>query len=286
MKLTNPSKLKKVMGGIAAALAITTSATALQPAPAEAVIGGVSVNQPGTARIVMGTMACTGTLISPEWVITAKHCIGANDGTVSLGNFRWGESHTVSQVVTHDQADLALIRLSSPTGIAPVPVNPWNIADNTAGQILGWGGVYQFQYFTLKGANVNVNRRVTNVATGADTYDNSSAFLELYVNNARITYGDSGGPLLVGGALAGVASMANESASGPARGLLAWYIPVAEYLPWMSQVTGVNFGMAQGVPAPLIDADQYPPTLQYRLPSSGSSTLDSALNNGLGAFSS
>ncbi|MDO4908270.1 MAG: trypsin-like serine protease [Corynebacterium sp.] len=280
------SSVKKILGSALALTAFATGLSAVNSTPAEAVIGGVSINQPAAARIVMGSMACTGALITNQWVITAKHCIGGDTGTVSLGNFRWGENHTVSGVVEHPTADLALIRLDKPTGITPIPVNNYNIANGTNGQIIGWGGVYQFQFFSLKGANVTVNRRVTNVATGDDSYDTSSAFLELNVNNARITYGDSGGPLLVGGALAGVASMANEAASPTARGLLAWYIPVAEFLPWISENTGVNFGSPVGSPAPLIDANAVPPSVIGRLPSSGSSGIDSIINNGIGAFSS
>lgn len=278
--------LKKTLLKIGAiATAVTTLLTA-SPQQSEAIIGGVSVNQPAAARIIIGNMACTGTLISPEWLITAKHCIAGTTGTVSLGNFRWGETHGISDIIVHNTADLALIKLDQPTAVPPVAINTTHIAPGTQGDVIGWGGTYQFQFVFLKGAHITVNRRVTNVATGTDTYDNSSSFLELYVNNARITYGDSGGPLLVGGQLAAVASMANEGANPSVQGLLGWYIPVAEYLPWISAVTGLNLGAAQGIPAPLVDSREYPPTVIGRLPSTGISAIDSIINNGITAFSS
>src|SRR5215213_7392614 len=110
------------MSAIRRVLAISITAAALlgvAAAPSSAVVGGSNASPgefPAVAEITFGPFLCTGTLVTPDWVLSAGHCGSATGAAVAspaswppqLINVRVGgvtqsdgEQRSVSQVAVH-----------------------------------------------------------------------------------------------------------------------------------------------------------------------------------------
>jgi secreted trypsin-like serine protease len=151
-------------------LAVSVTAAALlgaAAAPSSAVVGGSDASPgeyPSVAEITFGPFLCTGTLITPTWVLTAGHCSNITAGTVAspaswppqlisvrVGGVTQddGERRSVSRVVMHPDYlltsgyDISLLQLSSSSTIAPTQVagaserGIWTAG--TLETIVGWG---------------------------------------------------------------------------------------------------------------------------------------------------
>jgi secreted trypsin-like serine protease len=151
-------------------LAVSVIAVALlcaAAAPSSAVVGGGDASPgeyPAVAEITFGPFLCTGTLVTPEWVLTAGHCSSVTGAAVAtpaswptpLINVRIGgvtqddgERRGVSQVVMHANYlltmgyDISLLKLSQSSTMAPTQVagagerSLWSAG--ALETIVGWG---------------------------------------------------------------------------------------------------------------------------------------------------
>jgi len=140
---------------------------AMAAVPAHAVVGGRDASPgeyPSVAEVTFGPFLCTGTLISPNWVLSAGHCSSVTGAAVAspaswpapLINVRIGavaqddgERVPVKQAIVHpdylltDGYDISLLELTRPSAQAPTQVagsgerSLWTAG--TLETIVGWG---------------------------------------------------------------------------------------------------------------------------------------------------
>lgn len=105
-------------------------------APAHAFLGASNASDPlasSTAYVLAGSHYCTGTVIDPNWIITARHCF---DGGNRTGSVQVGTSH--SDPIAYDQVidnpgveDISMVHVSQALSATPVPL--WIGGDAPAG---------------------------------------------------------------------------------------------------------------------------------------------------------
>jgi secreted trypsin-like serine protease len=221
-------RLLAALVGLAAGLATPAAAQADDVTPF--IIGGGTVSSAPWAAAVLsnGSFTCSGTVISANYVLTARHCI---NGTMSVrigsvNRTSGGVTRTVSSTSTRN--DLALMRLSSAVSTTYMPLSSAYPPVGSTNSIYGWG---QTCYSgcaastTLKTATVSVTS--TNVT---DAYG-GRAIASTRVNG-NAWRGDSGGPQVYNGAQVGVAS----TADGTSR---QYYGSVAYNRAWITSTAGV-----------------------------------------------
>ncbi|MBM4358244.1 MAG: trypsin-like serine protease [Deltaproteobacteria bacterium] len=163
----------------------------------DAIVNGESyTGSPATVYIDLGGGSCTGTLITPRVVLTAKHCtngVPTSSISVFFGSDANGQGTWID--AAHDEVyakgaeggpwDLALITLKSPGPVTPVPVNEKDPKQFIGMQVHLVGFGVTGEYSSDSGKKRHGYSTLVSVEPG---------LVYTSVKPSSTCYGDSGGP--------------------------------------------------------------------------------------------
>ncbi|GLY99306.1 trypsin-like serine protease [Actinoplanes sp. NBRC 103695] len=215
---------------LTSAFAVPSAATAAVDPVTPNIIGGGTVSSAPWAAAVFsnGSFTCSGTIISANYVLTARHCI---NGTMSVrvGSVNRGSGGVTRTVAsTSTRYDLALMRLSSSVSTSYMPLSSSYPPVGSTNSIYGWGMTCYSgcdASAVLKTATVQVTSTNQTDAYGGRAIGSTRI-------NGNAWRGDSGGPQTYNGAQVGVASTANGTTA-------QYYGSVAYNRAWITQIAGV-----------------------------------------------
>lgn len=245
---------------------LLSSSALAQEGGSNRVVGGSEAPDgawPDAAGIVLNGqfVSCTGTLIAPNLVVTADHCVdpqlvgNARATDVILDETNWIQSESiivgVAETIRHPRADIALLVLEEDAiGVTPRAIGDGCILD----EYLEDGAPVSIVGYGLTNANERFNSVLMEGITSIYDDDcddrrlgcnpNVPVGSELYAGGDGVDAcsGDSGGPLYLltelGDYLVGVTSRGPQGCRNGA----IWVRPDA-FVDWMEDETGIDIPM-------------------------------------------
>jgi secreted trypsin-like serine protease len=258
--------MHKAIGWVVAIVVIAGMQVASASGIEAPVVGGTRVpagKWPDVAVVISRDSTCTGTLIAPDVVLTAGHCIGAEApieviiGTVNYGLPGTGERIAVAWARTYpswdERYDIAVLKLAARSKAEPRKIAA--VCDTRVGLV---GGalvhIVGFGLATEAGTDRNTALREADMPVLDPTCTMDAACQASIAphgefiaggNGVDACFGDSGGPIYLltddGWALVGVVSR-GLAVPGLPCGEGGVYVRADKVVSWVQSVTGVRLG--------------------------------------------
>jgi hypothetical protein len=225
-----------------ASAGVSTIKAALVGATREEVFLGLTKQD--TSAIVLidsaketGGAFCTGTIVAPNWVLTAGHCVRSSDLRIWMSRENGAhDARRVLRAIRHEEVDAALLQLDADCSVLPTlrlsseaPELWLNHRVELAGYGMTEGGSVRALNFLVE--------TVTGVASEVIAVDGG--------DRSGACVGDSGGPLLGRGPTGAIEVLGVLSVgSGTCVGV-DHYVRSDVLLPWVRQHTGAAPGGAE-----------------------------------------
>jgi trypsin len=263
---------------VLAVSALTAALLCAAAAPSSAVVGGNNASPgeyPSVAEITFGPFLCTGTLVTPDWVLSAGHC-GSVTGAAVASPASWppqlinvriggvnqsdGEQRSVSQVLVHPDYlltsgyDISLLKLSQSSTMAPTQVagagerSIWTAG--TLETIVGWGVTEEDGDLpdNLQEARVPITTDAYCAGAYSDFDAKTMVCAGFPQGGVDTCQGDSGGPMFgktSAGALRVVGTTSfGEGCARPGRPGVYGRVADDTLRPWIAETTGSGVSTA------------------------------------------
>lgn len=230
--------------------AVVAAILLVGPALADSrVVGGITADPAAYPWLVslrkLGAHNCGGTLIAPDVVLTAAHCVAEGSrpaSAASLSVAGIAGYSGVERVAIHPQYsagtfanDIAVVRLvtpleARPVALADLPAMPGDVAYAVGWGMTTYGGPASP---TLQRADLTVIGRQDCGADLGTTIDVSRICAGAA---ATICQGDSGGPLMSGGVQIGLSAAVLR---GCPQGRPQIYTAITAYRDWIAEAAGL-----------------------------------------------
>ncbi|KAJ8676683.1 hypothetical protein QAD02_012470 [Eretmocerus hayati] len=225
----------------------------------EKIVGGeyVKITEvPHLAQILLdGSLICGASIINEEWLVTAAHCMSQKRGltvlTGSTNQGRGGEQHQIAQIIVHEDYneslvdnDIALIKVTKPIEFKdsqkPIPIATQPPRAGQEMEIAGFGreGDKLATSDVVKLAVVPVVDQQVCAKNYAQDGGITENMFCAGVGTADSCSGDSGGPGIINGRLAGIVSFGKSCNDPEHPGV---YTRVQKYRRWIENYTGIYF---------------------------------------------